>query len=636
MGWFPRLNRLERELLLDLGRRVMPAGEIFPEPDEAVIDRLERLLADAPPFMQWAVRAAANVFDQGARLSTLATYRNLAPDDRQRYLDSWTHGNVLKQNLVRILLIWLKLVRYADPDLYDKVGSPWGCAKAAKPNERWRKNVCAATGLEGTRVVEADVVVVGSGAGGAVVACELARKGLAVAIIEEGSYFTRADFTGRPMEMQRKLYRQVGMTVTLGNTVIYCPVGCTVGGTTTVNSGTCLRVPEERLDRWSRKDGLGPFAPAALKPRYEQVEKTLGIAPVPERLLGPNALAVAAGAAKLGLPAGPLPRNAPDCDASALCPFGCPTDAKRSMNVSYIPMALRAGAHLYTGLSATRILMANGRAEGVVAMAHALAHPVTFKARSVVVAGGALLSPLLLRQSGLAEGSGCLGRHLSLHPSGQVAGIFDREIDMWKGVPQGFQVTDPKLPRVRFQGVSVPLELASAMVELVGPELTEFMESYRHLSTFGFMIDDTSRGQVLRQVHGWPLVWYWLNWADFTQVRKAILRLAELYFEAGARTVITPVRGYQMLRSKDELGTLKRARYGPCDVGLGAFHPLGTCRMGRRRTDSVVNEDFQVWGADNVYVVDGAVFPGSPGVNPQITIMALALGAAQRISDRYA
>jgi len=481
-------------------------------------------------------------------------------------------------------------------------------------------------------VIDADAVVVGTGAGGAVVAYELARRGLAVALVEEADYVTRDQFTGRPAEMQRKLYRQLGMTVATGNTLIYCPVGRTVGGSTTVNSGTCFRPPAERLRLWERELGLRGFGPEGLAPHLDAVEAVLGVTPVRPDLQSGNAAVIARGADRLGLRHGPLSRNAPDCDGSGLCPFGCPTDAKRSTNVSYVPLALGSNADLYTGLRAERVIVRDGRALGVEVRSERYGKRLQVRARAVVLAGGALGTPALLRRSGL--GGGSVGKNLSLHPCGQVAALLDERVDGFRGVPQGYGVEDHRAPGLRFEGVSVPLELSAAMFDLAGPALTAAMERYRQLSTFGFMVDDTSRGRLLGEAAGWPLMFYWLNRRDFALVRRGMETLAELYLAAGARTVYLPVHGFRELHGEADLRRFREAALKPRDVELGAFHPRGTCRMGSSPRTAALNPELQTWACRELFVTDGSALPTALGVNPQVTIMAVARKAAEGIASR--
>ena len=169
------------------------------------------------------------------------------------------------------------------------------------------------------------------------------NRGHAVLIVEEGAHYTRADFNGRATDMMQKMYRQGGLTVSVGNTVIPIPIGKGVGGTTLINAGTCLRVPDRVLDHWRDDFGLTDFTPEMLGAYYEEVERFLEVAPSSKEALGAAGVLIAKGCDALGYSHHPLPRNAPGCDGQGLCCFGCPTDAKRSTNISYIPAALQKG-----------------------------------------------------------------------------------------------------------------------------------------------------------------------------------------------------------------------------------------------------------------------------------------------------
>jgi len=626
------LTHAERDLLLDIANRVMPGGSVFPPPDAGMLDRLDELFEEAPAGLRLGLRGALQIFEQSPRLGLRGPYSQLDSESRQRHLEAWLQGGEVKRNILRSILILLKIYRYADPRMYQRIGCPHGAPPVRAPIEHWRSKVVPAASLNGQRLVDADVVVVGTGAGGAVVAKELAERGLAVVMVEEAEYFTREQFNGKPAEMQRRLYRGLGMTVAAGNTLIYCPVGKTVGGSTTVNSGTCLRPSHERLRSWEHELGLRGFGPGGLAPYLDRVESILGVAPVRDEVQSNNARLVARGAERLGLEHGPLQRNAPDCDGSGLCPFGCPSDAKRSTNVSYVPLALKSNAFLYTGLRAEQVIVRNGRAAGVLVSSEKYGKQLELRARAVVLAGGAFGTPALLRRSHI--GNGRVGRNLSLHPCGQVAALFDAQVDGYRGVPQGYGVQDRAEPGIRYEGVSVPLELTAAMFDLAGESLTRAMESYRNLSTFGFMIDDSSRGRLLGEVGGWPLITYWLNRRDFALVRKGMETLAEIYFAAGASKVFLPVNGHRELMGPADLARFRTSRIKPRDVELGAFHPLGTCRMGSSPRNSVLNPDLETWDVDRLYVTDGSAIPTALGVNPQVTIMAVATRAAEGIARR--
>jgi choline dehydrogenase-like flavoprotein len=213
--------------------------------------------------------------------------------------------------------------------------------------------------------VDRDVAVIGSVAGGAVIAKELAEMGHAVAVVEEGGYFTRKDFQCRPVESMLLMYRDRGQTFTLGRPICILPLGKTVGDTTTINSGTCFRIALKVLKDWQENYGLKELNEEELGLFYERIEKFLYVQSADPEVVGTNNLKFKEEADKLGYSAGFLRRNAKGCEGSGLCAFGCPIDAKQSMNISYIPEASELGATIYANCLAEKVVVENGTGTGV-------------------------------------------------------------------------------------------------------------------------------------------------------------------------------------------------------------------------------------------------------------------------------
>jgi choline dehydrogenase-like flavoprotein len=311
-----------------------------------------------------------------------------------------------------------------------------------------------------------------------------------------------------------------------------------------------------------------------------------------------------------------------------MCIFGCPTDAKRSTNVSYIPRALSAGATLITGARVEKILVENGRAVGV------QAGDVTVRAKAVVVACGALITPVLLQRNGIGTRSGQLGRNLSLHPSAGVGALFDESIRGWDAIPQGYAIYEFAEEGILFEGAFMPPDLGAASLPFFGQRLVEVVERYDRFACFGFMIEDTSRGRVRPGPGGRPLITYVCNDEDVAKLKRGVELLARCYFAAGARAVFPMVAGFDELHSPADLERFRATHVHARDFELTAYHPLGTCRMGVDPRRSVVNPDHEVHDLPGLFVTDGAAVPSSLGVNPQVTIMALATRAAERIAPR--
>jgi choline dehydrogenase-like flavoprotein len=463
----------------------------------------------------------------------------------------------------------------------------------------------------GTGVIETDVCVVGAGAGGAVAAAELAEGGARVVLLEQGRRHDADSFSSRPIEMLTRLYRDGGQGLTVGRPPIVLPLGGGIGGTTLVNSGTCFRTPEPVLDRWQREYGLDGLSAEALDPCFERVEQALSISEVTPELAGRNAAVARRGAEALGWSHGYLRRNARGCVGSGVCAFGCPTSAKQHVGITYVPRAEAAGAQVVTGADVRRIIVERGQARGVEARLRGKVR-LEVHAADVVVAAGTIFTPLLLERSGLGGGSGQLGRNLALHPATGGYALMDEVVDMARGVPQSFYVDEFAAEGIMFEGVAGPPSYVAMSLPLSGRRHAEAMARYRNLAMFGLMVTDSSRGRV-RSVAGRPVVRYDLADADLQRFRAGLARLDELFRAAGAREVYLPLpRGVTPERA--------RAR----DLKLMAFHPLGTARADARADHGVIDGDLALHGVRGVHVADGSAVPSSLGVNPQLTIMALA------------
>jgi choline dehydrogenase-like flavoprotein len=631
------LTPSQHATLVAVAETALPAGQFLPAAGEVTVDKVERFLHSLPSPLQRGVGALLRGLDAAAWLEGRRGFARLSPERRLAVLDSWRQGDAIRRLMLRAVVSPLKMAHFDDPKLYRKLGCVYEqtLPKAEQKPAYMRDRVHAGDSLGGDLAVECDVVVVGTGAGGAAVGRELAEAGLAVVFVEEGKYHDRTEFTGRAFDMQQKLYRRGGSTFSVGNVGIPIPLGQSVGGSTTVNSGTCYRTPDRVLHEWQTQLGLGELGPDALAPYFARVEEVLGVEYAKAELLGGNGRVIARGCEKLGFTRhGPLKRNAPACDGQGVCCFGCPTDAKRSTNVSYIPLALKAGAELFSGAKMTRILVEGGRARGVVARTSG-GHILTVRSRAVVIACGSILTPLVLEAQGLGTQSGQLGKNLSIHPATGLLAEFDEQILGWKGIPQGYSIEELHEEGILYEGAMVPLEMSMTMTQLVGPELIRLAESFDHVASFGFMVEDTSRGSV-RAVMGQPVIQYWVGEKDVAHIKRGVDVLAQVFFAAGARSVHTPIAGHELLRTPEDLARLRRATVRAWDLDLSAYHPLGTARMGIDPAHSVVGQDHQVHDTPGLYVVDGAAVPTALGVNPQVTIMALATRAAERLAASLA
>ena len=476
--------------------------------------------------------------------------------------------------------------------------------------------------LTGSHDVAVDVCVIGSGAGGGVVAKELAEGGMTVAVLEEGERWRTDDYTARPREMTVEMFRDAGQIATLGNVPVVLPLGRGLGGSTLINSATCFRTPPEVLETWRERFGLEELGPAELDPFFRRVERELGVAQVPPELAGQNALVVKRGADALGWSGDFIYRNARGCVGSGVCQWGCPTAAKQHVGQTYIPRAWEAGAVTYSGCRARRLEVRSGRARAVEATTSAGGR-LRVACDRVVIACGTINTPLFLRRQGLGGESGQLGRNLTLHPASGVRALFDEVIDMAVGVPQSYFIDEFAGEGIMFEGAAGPPDYMAMSLPFTGPDHRELMLAYRNLSQFGILVSDYRSRGFVRERLGFVEIRYDLHPDDVARFARGIELLCECYWAAGARRVYPPLGSVRELRDGD-MAPLKGMKLRAGDLTLIAFHPLGTARADARPEFGVVDGDLRLRGVDGVYIADGSVVPSPIGVNTQQTIMALA------------
>ncbi len=632
----PALGPGARRTLGALAEQILAPGEHVPAPDRLTIERCGTLLAHLPPHLVTLYRCGLSTLDALALLRFGRRFAKLDRRRREALLERIERHPRSGGRLLLGLTMPLKTAHFGRRDYLDSLGAPSFVNRVREPEPRHMAQVSTPDDLGFEVDLEAEVVVIGSGAGGGPVAAALAERGVAVALIEEGGYRRRAEFSGAPEQRVMELWRDGGMQFTAGNTPIMVPTGRLVGGTTAINSGTCFPTPDAVLDQWRREHGFPEdFAPESFRPHLDAVAAELQVAPGDCRYLGAAAEIVGRGADALGKAHGPLPRNARGCDGQGVCSVGCPTGAKRSVDVSFVPRALNAGAQLFTGMTVTRLLRRGQRVVAVEARGRDRAgapRVLRIRAAAVVVAGGTLHSPLLLRANGVRLPA--LGRNLSLHPAIGMTARCARATDPWSAIPQGYGVEGLVDPRIRFEGFYAPPQLLAPAFSLRGAALTRWMDAQRHSVQFGFMVRDPSVGRVLRGPAGRPLIRYSLTSEVVDLMRKGAAGLAELLLRGGAEEVFTGVAPAREVSSVTQARRIAELRLRAHDLTVLAFHPLGTCRMGASAGSAVVDFEHRVFGSDNLYVVDGSTVPTSLGVNPQVTIMALALRAAELLAER--
>jgi choline dehydrogenase-like flavoprotein len=482
---------------------------------------------------------------------------------------------------------------------------------------------------------QCDVVIVGSGAGGAVTAAILAEAGLDVIVLEAGPYANRTTYPDDPVEALTALYRDGGLTIAEGRPAIPVPVGRAVGGTTVINSGTCLRAPEHVLERWRSEHGI-EWA-MDLEAEFADAEKRLRVQRVDVERMGRNGQLFMAGADAIGASGGPLSRNAGRCVQCSSCPKGCRIDAKRAMHVTYLPRAAEAGARVRAGVSVDRITFEDSRAVGVRCSVDGEdgGRRYEVRARNVVCAGGAFGTPELLLRSGLGDGNGALGRNLHIHPAAWIGARFDHEVRGWDGVMQSYYVDQWFDRGLLLEATFTPLAFGAQWLPGVGREHQQRVLAYDRIASTGVHLSDRSSGRVSLAGDGSLRLGYRLTKDDARLLTYGIARAAEIFFAAGAREVYPQVSGSPVIRPGG-VAAFESSPPRPSELRLEAFHPMGTAAMGTDPSRSVTTPTGTVRGAENLYVADASLLPTSLGVNPMMTVIACASRIADRLADRVA
>jgi choline dehydrogenase-like flavoprotein len=436
--------------------------------------------------------------------------------------------------------------------------------------------------------------------------------------------------------MFARVMRLRGMQVLRGRAFMPMLQGRCVGGSTFVNSAIAWRAPEDVWDDWASRFGLGGVVDARmLEPHYARLERDLSVRRVPPEVMGENNRLFVEQARARGIEAAPMARYDGGCTGSGMCLTGCPTAAKQSMSVTYVPAALRTGrARLFTSCRVERIEIRAGRAMSVVACAES-GHRLELRARhAIVVAASTVQTPNLLRRSGVRGAA--LGRHFQAHPALAIGGRFDRRIRMSFGATQGAEsIHFRQSDRFKLETIALPPDLATARIPGVGAELAERLARLDHVAMWAAVIRAEAEGKVGVGWDGTDRVRYGLTEGDLRAARKAAALIARLLFGAGAREVWPGIHGVPaVLTSIDQVSLLDEGPLDPRAYSFIASHLFGAARMGRGAGSSVVGPDFGVHGVDGLYVVDSSVFPTNLGVNPQHTIMALSSLASHRLLER--
>ncbi len=496
---------------------------------------------------------------------------------------------------------------------------------------------------KGSLILDADVVVVGSGASGAVVATELAQSGQRVVVLEEGARIPQSEYGAmRVSESLRHLWRDGGMTVALpvgDSPAINVTMGKVVGGSSVLTGGVCFRLPGRILHEWRTAHGLPEYTEASMEDATAAVEKHCHIDEVPSEMRSRSTTLFDEGAHKLGYALKPLRRNTKGCQGCGRCNFGCPEGAKMSVDLSYLPRAVAAGATVYSHCLVNKVVSRGGRAVGVEGRilngpAGAPGGKLVVHARRVVLACSAWYTPLILMRSGVGRGCRVLGKRMTLHPGFRMMARFDEDVRGWRGAMQSAFSDAFEEQGATLVSVFIPPSVIGATTPGIGPAHHRRAQQLPNIAMFGGMIHDEGGGTVRRGLGREPVVTYKMAKRDRPKVSAVLRALGDTYLAAGAKEIFPPLLGLSKGLSADEFRRLDLDRLPMSRFEVSSQHPLGTARMGKDRRDAVVDSEGRAFDMDGLYVVDGSILPTSLGVNPQLSIMSIATRLAWRMRER--
>lgn len=508
----------------------------------------------------------------------------------------------------------------------------------------------------GNYQIDCDVCIIGSGAGGAVTAALLQKSGKSVVVIEEGGYFTKDRFRTREDEGMPYLYQEGGQRTTkdLGISILQ---GKAVGGTTVINWTTCFRTPDETVDLWHEKHDVKGFTKADLQPHFDAIEQRLSIHKVPLSEINANNRTLYDGCVKSQFEVDTTSRNVKECAQTGSCGLGCPVDAKQSMLVTYLPDAMKAGAVVISRCKADRFIYQTGSSTSISQIASVEAHcldafglaetgaQIQIRAKTYILSAGAINGPALLLRSKTPDPHTRIGKRTFLHPVVGSIAQFPEKVLGFYGAPQSiashhFAHKERRGDEVGYFFEVAPMQpmLMSLAMPSLGKDHRRFMELLPYLSAHIALLidghhDEEMGGTVTLHESGYPILDYPILPRIWRAAREAQKHLAALGLAAGATAVFTGHDPTCEMRSLADIAKINTLPYDVNKVPLFTAHQMGGCGMSDDPKKGFVrSQDLRSHSVENLYVMDGSVFPTSLGVNPQESVYGLAHLMATRLA----
>lgn len=618
----------------ELGVAEMVLSAVALNPRESERKQLAGLLS------VWDTRALGLLGGAGPK-----RFSALSPREQEQVLLAWGDSRAPQRRAVFQALRKAALMFYymahgpngARNPAWDAIGydGPLGKLDGAPPK------ALELTAIDRDERLECDVVIVGSGAGGGTAAAVLSAAGLDVVVVESGDYYDDQDFDGSELTALTGYY--MGAPSASHDQSISLLAGSCLGGGTVVNYSTSFRTPDEVRSEWA-EHGVPAFLSEDYTQSLDAVFERLG---VNQEHNEPSSREqkLRDGCLKLGWHVDAMPRGVRNCAQGKECGYcglGCRVGAKQSVVKTWLADANKAGVRLIVRSKVQRVLVQDGAARGTVAET-ADGHHVTIRSRAVIAACGAIHTPALLRRSGLQNPN--IGKHLKLHPATAVFGVFDEGLKPWEGVMQALYSDQH---RFLHDGYGLKYETAANHPHLFlafspwrgSREHFSLMEALSSTVPIGTLLRDRDGGEVRVGRDGEPVVRYALSPYDAAHIRTGIDGAAQILEAAGARRIFSPQSkwvSYEPGRAGSRerfMDDVDSAGYGPGQLALGSFHIMGSARMGGSPETSACDPAGQTWEVRDLYVFDGSAFPTASGVNPQVSIQAIAHMGARGLAAK--
>ncbi|RME93133.1 MAG: GMC family oxidoreductase [Candidatus Hydrogenedentota bacterium] len=485
---------------------------------------------------------------------------------------------------------------------------------------------------------EADAIVIGSGAGGAVAAYNLAKSGRKVILLEAGPVARRSEMTKNAPEILAKYYWDGGLRLAKGTSFQPAMQGRMLGGSTVINSAIILPLPEWVRQDWAKSDGLYFATGDKFEESIHRISKKIHVTPTPWKVMGKRNLTAKAALDAAGIAGKPLPRAVKHCKGCGDCIIGCPDENKQSVDLNFIPEAMAHGADVYVSSHVKQIVKSRGKVVGVKGR---VIQPFTYKkggkffvkAPLVILAAGATHTPVILQQSGINPRR-TAGKTLMAHLTGGVIGFMPDPTDPWYGATQGYGAISTVYRGLKFESLWASPSVLSVKWGGIGEEFLRELKEVRYATLIAVVYRAKMKGSVRAGFDGSPIMKLYFPRKEVHTVMKAVKDATEGLLESGARYAVPMVRRVpKKIYKKEEAAALLNPKISLRDYSATFNHLFASCRMGTNEKEHTVDLSGKVRGIKGLYICDASIFPSPSAVNPQLTIMVLSDLITRRLGE---